>query len=606
MSTELVGQVLADRYRVEQLIGRGGMAEVYKAWDVRRQYYVAVKVMREDIAEDLEFLRRFRAEAETLAGLSHANIVRFYSFERDGILAFLIMDYVPGITLRRRILELGGRPLPMQEVITITRQICAALHYAHAEGMIHRDVKTGNIMIRPDGHVLLSDFGIAKAADSTTVTTLMPGTPAYMSPEQCLSQPLDQRSDIYSLGVVLYEMLAGRRPFLGEIANVTGTTSERVRWEHIKKTPLPIRTFNPAVSPELEQVVLKCLSKKREERYASVLELMQAFERTTRFSAPVSPANQAVIPAMAQTLPLQEYKVDKTPIPSIQERQAQFDRGSTPAIPPRRNWLVIGLAIGGISILAIACIGIILSLIILSPKQTSQSATSTRAAQVAQGTALMATIIVGHQTETAVMNAPLFKTQVPGLDNTNTAQANPINTETQVTPATPAPGGVNTQAPISIVSLTPEYSLTLSPSAVSPEQAPLMITDWSLGSFYEYKGDCKIAGAPCWKSQDSWRVGYDELVLISKESIDIGSDWENPYLVFWHKYELDLTAEVSVKVNDRWEYLKQYGKGNKNWTREALSLSKYRGKSLIVKFSVQPYRKLSHWYLQDIQIDPAY
>ena len=215
---KLEGKVLKRRYRIEELIGRGGMAEVYKAWDIRRQYHVAIKVMREDLAEDIEFLRRFKREAQALAALSHVNIVRFYSFEREGPLAFIVMDYVEGTTLRRRILEAEGVPLRMDEVMPITQQVCSALHYAHAENVLHRDVKPGNIMIQADGRVLVADFGIAKAAGAATATTIMPGTPAYMSPEQCRSQPVDVRTDVYSLGIVVYEMLAGRRRKRGPAA----------------------------------------------------------------------------------------------------------------------------------------------------------------------------------------------------------------------------------------------------------------------------------------------------------------------------------------------------------------------------------------------------
>jgi len=283
----LVGQTLLGRYRIEEAIGRGGMAEVYKAWDTRRQYHIAVKVMREDLAEDLEFLRRFKREAQALAHLAHANVVRFYSFEREGRLAFIVMDYVEGTTLRGCILDAEGAPLPPDEVASIVQQVCAALHYAHTENVLHRDVKPGNIMIQPDGRVLLSDFGIAKAADAATMTTVMPGTPAYMSPEQCRSEPLDVRTDVYSLGVVAYEMLTGRRPFVGDQApeTVTGGTRERTRWEQMHTAPLPLRQFNPALPREVEEVVLKALAKEREERWPTSLTFWRALEGSLEVEA---------------------------------------------------------------------------------------------------------------------------------------------------------------------------------------------------------------------------------------------------------------------------------------------------------------------------------
>ena len=275
----LEGQRLKGRYQIEALIGRGGMAEVYRALDTRRGYHVAIKVMREDLAEDIEFLRRFRREASALAALSHANIVRFYSFEREGRLAFIVMDYVEGTTLRGRILDAEEDALSLGEVASVMRQTCAALHYAHGENVLHRDVKPGNIMIRPDGAVLVADFGIAKAADAATATTVMPGTPAYMSPEQCRSELLDERADVYSLGIVAYEMLAGRRPFAGNTEEATGGTREKLRWEQIHAPPPPMRESNPDLPAEVEEVVFKALAKEREDRWPTPLAFWQALAK---------------------------------------------------------------------------------------------------------------------------------------------------------------------------------------------------------------------------------------------------------------------------------------------------------------------------------------
>jgi tetratricopeptide (TPR) repeat protein/tRNA A-37 threonylcarbamoyl transferase component Bud32 len=272
----LEGQTLLRRYRVEAFIGRGGMAEVYKAYDTRRGYDVAIKVMREDLAEDREFVNRFRREARNLSKLSHENIVRFYGFEQQGQLAFLVMDYVQGSTLRSLIADAKG-PLPLPQALSIFRQICQALHYAHEEGIIHRDIKPGNIIVRPNGRVLISDFGIAKVADASTQTTFMPGTPAYMSPEQCRSEPVDRRTDIYSLGIVLFEMLTGRRPFIGETGAMPDHgTRERIRWEQMNLMPPSPRQFNPALSEMVERGVLKALAKNANERFPSALAFLAA------------------------------------------------------------------------------------------------------------------------------------------------------------------------------------------------------------------------------------------------------------------------------------------------------------------------------------------
>lgn len=270
------GTVLRDRYRLERLLGRGGMADVYLAFDLRRQVHIAVKLLREDLAEDPEFLQRFQREAEALARLDHPYIVRFYSFERQRPIAFIVMDYVPGITLRTRLLEAGG-PLPLAEVTQILRQIGSALQYAHNEGFIHRDIKPGNIMLRPDGSALLSDFGIARAVAAMTMTMAPLGTPAYMSPEQILGHEADPRTDVYCLGVVLYEMVTGRRPFAGDSG--TGTMSaERVRAEHLHVPPRDPRSLNPSLPTAASQVILRALAKNPAQRWPNMTALVQAWE----------------------------------------------------------------------------------------------------------------------------------------------------------------------------------------------------------------------------------------------------------------------------------------------------------------------------------------
>ena len=344
--TLAAGQILNNRYRIEELIGRGGMAEVYKAWDTRRQHTVAIKVMREDLAEDIEFLGRFQREAQALAALSHANVVRFYSFERDGTLAFIVMDYVEGTTLRRRILEAKGVPLRMDEVMPITQQVCSALHYSHAEKVLHRDVKPGNIMIQPDGRVLVADFGIAKAADAATATTIMPGTPAYMSPEQCRSQPVDVRTDVYSLGIVVYEMLAGRRPFVGETAEITtGSTREKIRWEQMHAEPPPLRRFNPTVPPEMEKVVLKALAKEREQRWPTALDTWQALRGAALPEEPEGQQEPAAAPVIQLPSGPGGEAPDESSRPSPPEEPGHRTALSRWARFPPWGWVIAGLAL---------------------------------------------------------------------------------------------------------------------------------------------------------------------------------------------------------------------------------------------------------------------
>ncbi len=274
-----VGDVLRNRYKIEAFLGRGGMADVYLATDLRRQVNVAIKVLREDLAEDPEFVQRFRREAEALARLDHPYVVRFYSFERQERLAFIVMDYVAGSTLRARLLDAGG-PLPLAETTQILRQVGSALQYAHNEGYVHRDIKPGNILIREDGTALLSDFGIARAAETATMTMGPIGAPAYMSPEQISGREPTAQTDIYSLGIVLYEMVTGRRPFSGEGGTGSGTMSrmKRIQQQHLREAPPDPKMFNPQLPAAAAAVILQALEKRPEARWKSVMDMVRAWE----------------------------------------------------------------------------------------------------------------------------------------------------------------------------------------------------------------------------------------------------------------------------------------------------------------------------------------
>ena len=279
--SNLIGQLLAGRYQIEEHIGEGGMARVYKAWDTQRAAWLALKLLREDLSQDPVFLRRFRREAQTLERLQHPNIVRTYGLEQDDLQAFIVMDLVEGNSLRAEIFRQQGQPFSAERVVQVMRPVASALHYAHHLGMAHCDVKPANILIDDSGRVLLSDFGVARLTESAaTLTLLSSGTPAYMAPEQIIGQDPTPATDIYSLGIVQYEMLSGgERPFTGEKAQTTGSTAEKVRWEHLNLDPPSMRSLNPDVSPALEKVVWNCLEKEPGQRYTSALRLMEAVER---------------------------------------------------------------------------------------------------------------------------------------------------------------------------------------------------------------------------------------------------------------------------------------------------------------------------------------
>jgi len=313
------GQTIANRYRVDQFLGRGGMAEVYKIWDTHRNTALAMKVLHEDLAVDRVFMRRFQREAETLAKLQHPNIIRFYGLEQEDRLAFMLLDYVEGENLKPKIFDAKG-PYPLPELMNVMRGVCQALAYAHREGLVHNDIKPGNIMINQHGQVLLADFGIARLSDAATATMVGAGTPAYMAPEQVKGLNPVPQTDIYALGVVLYEMITGgERPFTGEHATTTGTTSSRVRWEQVNLEPPSLRLYNPGISPEMETVVLKCLEKAPEHRFKTALDLLNALERATANTGIPAPARK-----ISQPLKGPEIKPVKPGLPIIKGTQKSW------------------------------------------------------------------------------------------------------------------------------------------------------------------------------------------------------------------------------------------------------------------------------------------
>lgn len=265
------------------------MADVYKVWDQTRSCHLAIKLLRQSLSEFEEFGERFRREADILSRLQHPNIVRLYGFEQDEDegLAFIVMDYVDGPTLANK-LKIARGPLSPSEVVSITNDIGAALAYAHSQGVLHRDIKPSNIIIARDGRAVLSDFGIARLSDALTLTYQGIGTPAYMSPEQCEGKEPAASSDIYSLGIVLYECFTGRRPFLGDMGRGDPPTTANVIKEHLELPPPAPTDVNPSLPTEVEQVILRTLAKDPTYRYQSAAEL--AHDLRVASGVPVLPA----------------------------------------------------------------------------------------------------------------------------------------------------------------------------------------------------------------------------------------------------------------------------------------------------------------------------
>jgi len=276
---DLTGSTLSNRYQVKSFLGKGGMGSVYCVWDRQRAAPLAIKVLAGDIHEQPELLSQLRAEAETLAKLQHPHIVRSYGLGSDGELAFILMDFVDGSTLKERIAQ-AGKPLDLPAVIEIFRPVCTALHYAHSQGIVHCDVKPANILIDRSGRIFLSDFGLARLTEQFRKDDRYGGTPAYMSPEQVGRQPLTPQTDVYALGVILFEMFSGgKRPFNGLQASFSGSTPEKIGWEQVYLPAPALREQNPAIPPGLEQIVLRCLQKNPTQRYASAVDLFNDLQR---------------------------------------------------------------------------------------------------------------------------------------------------------------------------------------------------------------------------------------------------------------------------------------------------------------------------------------
>jgi serine/threonine protein kinase len=291
------GRLIAGRYRVGALIGRGGMADVHIGTDSRLGRTVAIKLLKSTLATDPAFRTRFRQEAQAAARMAHPTIVRVYDAGEETVadpeghdaqLPFIVMEYVDG-RLLKDIIHQG--PVEPAEAVRIINGVLTALEYSHRAGVVHRDIKPGNIMITTTGQVKVMDFGIARAISdsSTTVaqTTAILGTASYFSPEQAKGESVDARTDLYSTGVVLFEMLTGRPPFRGE-------TPVAVAYQHVSETPVKPSSLNPRVSPALDAVVLRALAKDRFARYQSAVEFRADVETAAAGHIPVHRPTDAV------------------------------------------------------------------------------------------------------------------------------------------------------------------------------------------------------------------------------------------------------------------------------------------------------------------------
>jgi serine/threonine protein kinase len=400
----LVGQKLG-QYEIREAIGHGGMALVYKGYQESLNRYVAIKVLDPVRAAQKGFLTRFTREAQAVAGLDHPHILPIYDFGRDRGYTFIVMKFVSTGTLRDR---LRGEPLQPEDTVATVSQVASALDYAHQRGVIHRDIKPSNILLDERGDVLLSDFGLAKILESTTRLTASGaslGTPAYISPEQAMGGEVDIRTDVYSLGVVLYEMLTGRTPFLGD--------SLAVALKHVRESPPPPRLINPALPKPVEQVILMALAKNPDERFATAGALARALKQA--------------ITEKAEPLP-------PPPPPEIEKVKEEPPPGSTLSISKR----IIFTAVGGLILLVMATVASLALLNIIN--QPTPSPTISVADQTATAIALLPATPTGTATVTHTPTATPTVTPVDTATPTGTSSPTPLPpTATATDTVTPTP-----------------------------------------------------------------------------------------------------------------------------------------------------------------------
>jgi serine/threonine protein kinase len=408
------------KYQLFERLGRGGMAEVYRAHHISLDRYVAIKVLHAFLADDPEFKERFEKEARNIARLKHPNIVQVYDFENDteNESYYMVMELVEGPTLKDVLTRLAerGEVMPLAEAIRIIREAASALAYAHSQKMIHRDVKPANLMLDRDNRVVLTDFGIAKIVTGAQFTASggMVGTPAYMAPEQGLGEAGDERSDLYSLGVMLFQLVTGQLPYDAD-------TPLAIILKHLNE-PIPTsRSINPKVPEPIDQIIRRLMAKDPVNRYQTANELIADLDR---FAHGLPLADSSSPRAEHETLDLRPFSVRTTkeikPIASDQ--------------PPRRRiplllWIIFGGVIGVGIFAAVQSSGLPLLAFFTTPTPTPTITSTFTSTQ-----------------PNMVTTAPTF-TLMPIIPPSNTATDIPINTPTATATNTPTPAQIPTDTP---------------------------------------------------------------------------------------------------------------------------------------------------------------
>ncbi len=312
------GMFVADRYEIMEKIGAGGMSDVYKARDHILGRFVAIKVLKQEFSEDVNFVTKFRTEAQSAAGLEHPNIVNIYDVGSEAGMHYIVMEYVEGVTLKTYIEKKGQ--LTYKEAVSIAIQVGRGIEAAHAKHIIHRDIKPQNILISTEGKAKVTDFGIARAVSNNTISADVMGSVHYSSPEQARNGFVDGKSDIYSLGIVMYEMVTGRVPFDGE-------TTVAVAIQHLQEEMVAPSAYAPDLPISLEKIILKCTQKSPDRRYDNISDLLIDLKKVL-----ISPNDDFVtmVPTASQDKtrvisPNEVNQIKQARTPKAEESRQEYD-----------------------------------------------------------------------------------------------------------------------------------------------------------------------------------------------------------------------------------------------------------------------------------------
>lgn len=527
MTDSLIGQTIG-KYKIIKALGRGGMAEVYQAYQENLDRIVAIKIMHAFLATEQDFLKRFQREAKAMAALRHPNIVSIHDFDVYGNnVYYLVMEYVGGGSLKARLQELSERQerLPLAHSVKIALELTNALAYAHSRGMVHRDIKPANIMLDESGRAILTDFGIVKLMGGQsmqyTATGALIGTPAYMSPEQALGQAGDERCDLYSLGVLLFQMTTGQLPYAAD-------TPLAVVMKHVNDpTPLPV-SFNPEVPTSLQEIILKAMAKDPDDRYQTADEMAEGLRNVDLTGAAVKvaptppettvaatpddvtatlPEKTAVLSTAASTTAVMDAVTD------TDEQTAEAMEPTVVQAPLSGKKRVRWLVAGAVLLLLIAAAG----WLVLADREPEPEPT--------------AAVIAAVPTETepppptnTPTNAPkVTATKLAGTAPTNTAVAAAgvvdvaanTSTDTPTPTATPSPTPSNTPTPDATATFLAECVTAVElveahPYQNNPYNSAPVSTSFTMYWTLRNSGACPWAADLLWQYHAGELFGYDK------------------------------------------------------------------------------------------------